>query len=74
MTGRGLLRGEGPQWTVVPSKKMNVSGPLIIVVQMNSVRKFSHDHHVDVPYCIKNYFTYFFENITVYTRNFRILN
>ena len=50
-------RGEGPQWTVVSSKKMdtkNVSGPLIIVVQMNGKRKFSHDRHVDVSYSIKD--------------------
>jgi hypothetical protein len=54
-----LLMGEGPHWTVLLSKKIkkikkkNVSGSLIIVVQMNGIRKFSHDRHVDVPYCIK---------------------
>jgi len=63
----------------VPPKKMkkmmkkNVSGPLIIVVQMNGKRKFSHDRHVGVPYSIKDdLLSYFFENITIH--NLRILN
>jgi hypothetical protein len=76
LTGRSLLRGVGPHWTVEASKKMkwkNVGGPIIIVVQTNVKRKFSHDRHVVVPYRIKDYFlSYFFENITIY--NFRILN
>jgi hypothetical protein len=63
LTGRNLLRGEGPQWTAGTSKKMkkkNVSGPLIIVVQMNDVGKFPHHPHVDVPYCIKTIFFHIF--------------
>jgi hypothetical protein len=60
LTGRSLLMGEGPHWAVVPSKeikkmkKNNVSGPLIIVAQLNDIRKLSHDLHVDVPYCIRD--------------------
>ena len=56
---KGLM-GEGPHWTVMLSKKIkkikkkNVSGSLIVVVQMNGIRKFSHDRHFDVPYCIKD--------------------
>lgn len=42
-------------------KKKNISGPLIIGVQMNNKRKLSHDRHVDVPYCIKDdLLSYFF--------------
>jgi hypothetical protein len=49
--------------------KKNVSGPLLIVVQMNGKKKFSHNRHVGVPYFIKDYllsYFFFFENITMY--------
>ena len=45
---------------------MNVSGPLIIVVQMNGVRKFTRDRHVDVPYCIKDDLLSYFLKILPY--------
>jgi hypothetical protein len=51
----------------VPPKKLkkmmkkNVSGPLLIVVQINGKKKFSHNRHIGVPYCIKDdILSYFF--------------